>query len=131
VVSTCAASCAWRPRCLQQFHAQRGRPRGDLLALAHDMGLQQSVLNQQWSELSVRRAPQRAWCGPAVVCACPASVSAMRKSLLYFSAPSHPASSLTPPSHRHPHFFPPLRAVPCPTKPVSMERGRKHPMARH
>eukprot|EP00983_Pelagomonas_calceolata_P068549 1149969-Pelagomonas_calceolata.AAC.6 len=42
--------------CLQQFHAQRGRPRGDLLALAHDMGLAQSVLNQQWSELS--GAPQ-------------------------------------------------------------------------
>ena len=36
----------------QQFAAQRGRPRGDLPALIHDLGLEQSVLNQPWSELS-------------------------------------------------------------------------------
>jgi ABC-type iron transport system FetAB ATPase subunit len=39
----------------QQFGAQRGRPRGDLPALVHDLGLEQSVLNQPWAELSVRR----------------------------------------------------------------------------
>uniref|UniRef100_A0A7S3VKL1 ABC transporter domain-containing protein n=1 Tax=Dunaliella tertiolecta TaxID=3047 RepID=A0A7S3VKL1_DUNTE len=46
----------------QQFHAQRGRPRGDLLALAHDMGLAQSVLNQQWSELSGGQAQRVMLC---------------------------------------------------------------------
>ena len=38
---------------LQRFTAQKGRPRGDLPALIHELGLQQGVLNQSWSELSV------------------------------------------------------------------------------
>ena len=38
----------------QQFAAQRGRPRGDLPALIHELGLEQGVLNQPWTELSVR-----------------------------------------------------------------------------
>ncbi|KAL4857919.1 ATP-binding cassette sub-family G member 2 [Chlorella vulgaris] len=37
---------------LQQFRSQRGRPRGDLPALVHQLGLEQAVLNQPWSELS-------------------------------------------------------------------------------
>ncbi|EIE23944.1 P-loop containing nucleoside triphosphate hydrolase protein [Coccomyxa subellipsoidea C-169] len=36
----------------QQFKAQRGRPRGDLPALVAELGLEQSVLNQPWIELS-------------------------------------------------------------------------------
>lgn len=40
---------------LQQFKAQRGRPRGDLPALIYRLGLEQSVLNQPWTQLSVRR----------------------------------------------------------------------------
>ncbi|EFJ52029.1 hypothetical protein VOLCADRAFT_72992, partial [Volvox carteri f. nagariensis] len=36
----------------QRFGSQRGRPRGDLPALIHSLGLEQSVLNQQWGELS-------------------------------------------------------------------------------
>jgi ABC-type iron transport system FetAB ATPase subunit len=36
----------------QRFSAQRGRPRGDLPAIVHELGLEQSVLNQPWSELS-------------------------------------------------------------------------------
>ncbi|KAK9818197.1 hypothetical protein WJX72_008661 [[Myrmecia] bisecta] len=36
----------------QQFAAQRGRPRGDLPALVHELGLEQTVLNQAWTELS-------------------------------------------------------------------------------
>lgn len=39
---------------LQNFKAQRGRPREDLPALIADLGLEQTVLNQAWSELSVR-----------------------------------------------------------------------------
>ena len=39
--------------CVQRFAAQNGRPRGDLPALVHELGLQQGVLNQSWSELSV------------------------------------------------------------------------------
>lgn len=39
--------------CVQRFAAQKGRPRGDLPALIHELGLQQGVLNQAWSELSV------------------------------------------------------------------------------
>ena len=39
--------------CVQRFAAQKGRPRGDLPALIHELGLQQGVLNQSWSELSV------------------------------------------------------------------------------
>ena len=38
---------------VQQFAAQRGRPRGDLPALVHALGLEQLVLNQPWTELSV------------------------------------------------------------------------------
>ncbi len=38
---------------MQQFKAQRGRPRGDLPALIHRLGLEQSVLNQPWTQLSV------------------------------------------------------------------------------
>ncbi|KAK9785516.1 hypothetical protein WJX73_009532 [Symbiochloris irregularis] len=37
---------------LPQLSAQRRRPRGDLPALIHDLGLEQPVLNQPWSELS-------------------------------------------------------------------------------
>ncbi|GAB4820659.1 hypothetical protein N2152v2_007705 [Parachlorella kessleri] len=37
---------------VQQFKAQRGRPRGDLPALIHDLGLEQEVLNQPWTQLS-------------------------------------------------------------------------------
>lgn len=42
---------------LQQFSAQRRRPRGDLPALVHALGLEQVVLNQSWSELSVSSHP--------------------------------------------------------------------------
>lgn len=38
----------------QKFGAQRGRPRADLPAIIHDLGLEQGVLNQTWEELSVR-----------------------------------------------------------------------------
>jgi len=38
----------------QRFASQRARPRGDLPAVIHDLGLEQAVLNQPWSELSVR-----------------------------------------------------------------------------
>lgn len=38
---------------MQQFKAQKGRPRSDLPAIIHDLGLEPGVLNQQWSELSV------------------------------------------------------------------------------
>ena len=41
----------------QRFAAQKGRPRGDLPALIHELGLQQGVLNQSWSELSVSALP--------------------------------------------------------------------------
>ncbi len=37
----------------QQFKAQRGRPRGDLPSLIHKLGLEQSLLNQPWPQLSV------------------------------------------------------------------------------
>jgi ABC-type oligopeptide transport system ATPase subunit len=40
------------PLCVQQFSAQRRRPRGDLPALVHALGLEQAVLNQPWTELS-------------------------------------------------------------------------------
>mmetsp|Transcript_2537 Transcript_2537/g.7620 ORF Transcript_2537/g.7620 Transcript_2537/m.7620 type:complete len:230 (-) Transcript_2537:2825-3514(-) len=36
----------------QQFKAQRGRPRGDLPSLIHKLGLEQSLLNQPWPQLS-------------------------------------------------------------------------------
>jgi ABC-type iron transport system FetAB ATPase subunit len=39
---------------IQQFKAQRARPRSDLPALVHDLGLEQGVLNQPWAQLSVR-----------------------------------------------------------------------------
>lgn len=38
---------------MQQFKAQKGRPRSDLPAIIHELGLEPGVLNQQWSELSV------------------------------------------------------------------------------
>lgn len=38
----------------QQFSSQRGRPRGDLPTLVQELGLEQVVLNQAWTELSVR-----------------------------------------------------------------------------
>lgn len=37
---------------VQRFAAQRSRPRGDLPATIHALGLEQAVLNQPWSELS-------------------------------------------------------------------------------
>uniref|UniRef100_A0A7S1WYX0 ABC transporter domain-containing protein n=1 Tax=Tetraselmis chuii TaxID=63592 RepID=A0A7S1WYX0_9CHLO len=36
----------------QRFESQKGRSRGDLPALIHEMGLEQLVLNQPWVELS-------------------------------------------------------------------------------
>lgn len=36
----------------QRFASQRGRPRRDLPAIIHELGLEQAVLNQPWSELS-------------------------------------------------------------------------------
>mmetsp|Transcript_9209 Transcript_9209/g.16187 ORF Transcript_9209/g.16187 Transcript_9209/m.16187 type:complete len:249 (+) Transcript_9209:146-892(+) len=36
----------------QQLKAQRGRARGDLPALIHDLGLEQTILNQAWTTLS-------------------------------------------------------------------------------
>lgn len=36
----------------QRFTAQRGRPRGDLPAVIHELGLEQEVLLQPWTELS-------------------------------------------------------------------------------
>ena len=44
----------------QQFVAQRGRPRGDLPAIIAELGLDQGVLNQPWTQLSVRGGAQRA-----------------------------------------------------------------------
>ena len=65
---------------VQQFKAQRGRPRGDLPALIHDLGLEQEVLNQPWTQLSVREWGGCAGLGCLVVClssrpssACPAA----------------------------------------------------------
>mmetsp|Transcript_37627 Transcript_37627/g.95039 ORF Transcript_37627/g.95039 Transcript_37627/m.95039 type:complete len:256 (+) Transcript_37627:1257-2024(+) len=49
----------------QQLKSQRGRPRGDLPALVHDMGLEQAALNQPWSTLSGGQA-QRALLALAV-----------------------------------------------------------------
>uniref|UniRef100_A0A7S0UW87 ABC transporter domain-containing protein n=1 Tax=Polytomella parva TaxID=51329 RepID=A0A7S0UW87_9CHLO len=37
---------------VQQFAAQRGRPRGDLPALTHSLGLDPELLNQPWPQLS-------------------------------------------------------------------------------
>lgn len=37
---------------VQQFGAQKARPRRDLPTLVHQLGLEQAVLNQQWVELS-------------------------------------------------------------------------------
>jgi hypothetical protein len=39
----------------QQFASQKGRPRGDLPTLVHELGLEQVVLNQAWTQLSVKR----------------------------------------------------------------------------
>lgn len=44
-----------------QFCSQRGRPHGDLGALVQQLGLEPGVLQQPWSELSVRERPQHAW----------------------------------------------------------------------
>lgn len=38
---------------LQGFRSQRSRPRGDLPQLVRELGLEQSVLNQPWTQLSV------------------------------------------------------------------------------
>lgn len=38
---------------VKNFEAQRGRPKGDLPRLVNAVGLEQMVLTQQWSELSV------------------------------------------------------------------------------
>jgi hypothetical protein len=54
--------CKYRPVRLQQFKAQRGRPRGDLPALIAELGLEQGVLNQPWAELSVGDLPMHACC---------------------------------------------------------------------
>jgi hypothetical protein len=58
---TISAICTGQSRkwmCMQQFKAQRGRPRGDLPALIHRLGLEQSVLNQPWTQLSVQPVEQ-------------------------------------------------------------------------
>lgn len=39
----------------QSFCSQQDRPRGDLPALVHELGLDAGVLEQQWSELSVSK----------------------------------------------------------------------------
>lgn len=39
----------------QRFASQRGRPRRDLPAIIQELGLEQTVLLQPWSELSVSR----------------------------------------------------------------------------
>ena len=54
----------------QQLAAQRGRSRGDLPSLIQQLGLEQGVLNQPWSELSVRRASAE---HPAVCLLAPSS----------------------------------------------------------
>lgn len=46
-------TCFRAPEQAQQFASQKGRPRGDLPALVHELGLEQAVLNQPWTELSV------------------------------------------------------------------------------
>ena len=48
----------------QQFKAQRGRPRGDLPGLIYKLGLEQSLLNQPWPQLSVplRSSPKCPCC---------------------------------------------------------------------
>lgn len=55
---------------LQRFAAQKGRPRGDLPALIHELGLNQSVLNQSWTDLSVRQCATEA-CRLCCVCKSP------------------------------------------------------------
>jgi hypothetical protein len=52
----------------QQLSSQRGRNRGDLPSLVHNMGLEQVVLNQPWAELSVSESfPSR---GAGHTCTC-------------------------------------------------------------
>lgn len=58
------------------FLVQRGRPRGDLPALVHQLGLEQGALNQPWVELSVREGGSRnpstsCTASPTVLPACP------------------------------------------------------------
>ena len=48
---------------LQQFKAQKGRPRGDLPALIAELGLEPGVLNQPWVELSVRALSSNGFSG--------------------------------------------------------------------
>ena len=44
----------------QKFASQKGRRRGDLPAIVFQLGLEQAVLNQRWTELSVKQST-RVW----------------------------------------------------------------------
>ena len=58
-ISSSMSLCQYSHVLVQQFKAQRGRPRGDLPALVAGLGLEQRVLNQPWVELSVSASRQQ------------------------------------------------------------------------
>ena len=64
---------------------QRGRPRSDLPTLVHLLGLEQSVLNQPWVELSVRRLQARATSEPRLVRCLPLRPLSMHQTLPYLT----------------------------------------------
>jgi hypothetical protein len=57
--------------CMQQFKAQKGRPRRDLPTLVQRLGLEQGTLNQQWSQLSVKYSANYTSSALACVCSLP------------------------------------------------------------
>ena len=64
-LTCCSSLMIYNDRCntavAQQFKAQKGRSRGDLPAITRALGLDpQVVLNQPWTELSVRSVPPAA-----------------------------------------------------------------------